>query len=67
MGILPSDADDLPNGARIGKELTSGKSFVEFDRGIVYVDGRLDLCKTVLGPTHIGALIETLEKNQHVT
>ena len=65
--LLSSDADDLPNGARIGKDLTSGTPFVEFDRGIVYVDGRLDLCKMVLGPTHIGALIEALEKNQHVT
>ena len=39
---------------------------VEFDRGVVYVDGRLDLCKMVVGPTHIVALIDSLRSNSFV-
>jgi Ran GTPase-activating protein (RanGAP) involved in mRNA processing and transport len=36
---------------------------LEFNRGIIYEDGRLDLCKKVVGPTHIGKLMESLEPN----
>lgn len=38
-----------------GLELIREVPLVEFERGIVYEDGRLDLCKKVVGPTHIGA------------
>ena len=33
---------------------------VGFNRGVVYVDGRLDLCKMVVGPTYIAALMDSL-------
>lgn len=39
---------------------------LEFSRGIIYEDGRLDLCKMVVGPTHIGKLMESLEPNHHI-
>jgi len=39
---------------------------LEFNRGIIYEDGRLDLCKKVVGPTHIGKLMDSLESNHHI-
>jgi hypothetical protein len=38
----------------------------EFRRGVVYEDGRMDLCKMVVGPDHIGRLMESLRTNTHV-
>ncbi|KAJ7589596.1 hypothetical protein C8J56DRAFT_939043 [Mycena floridula] len=39
---------------------------LEFNKGVVYVDGRMDLCKMVVGPPHIGDLMKSLEPNMHV-
>jgi NLR family CARD domain-containing protein 3 len=36
-----------------GLELLWKNPILEFNRGIVYKDGRLDLCKKVVGPTHM--------------
>lgn len=49
-----------------GLELLWKNPLVEFNRGIVYEDGRLDLCKKVVGPTHIGNLMEALESNHQI-
>ncbi|KAF9207745.1 hypothetical protein BGZ49_010646 [Haplosporangium sp. Z 27] len=49
-----------------GLELTWETPILEFKRGIVYEDGRLDLCKKVVGPTHIGNLMESLESNHQI-
>ncbi|KAH6663745.1 hypothetical protein B0J14DRAFT_608984 [Halenospora varia] len=49
-----------------GLELVWHNPIVEFPRGIVYEDGRLDLCKKVVGPTHIGNLMKSLEPNHHI-
>jgi len=38
----------------LGLETTWNNPILEFKRGIVYEDGRFDLCKKVVGPTHIG-------------
>ncbi|CRK20953.1 hypothetical protein BN1723_012221, partial [Verticillium longisporum] len=38
----------------------------EFPRGVVYEDGRMDLCKQVVGPDHIGDLMNSLRANEHV-
>ena len=38
----------------------------EFIRGAVYPDGRMDLCKQVVGPTWIGALMTALKTNTQV-
>ncbi|KAJ7430792.1 hypothetical protein B0H11DRAFT_2134207 [Mycena galericulata] len=50
-------------GLQFGHELKWNTPMVEFKRGVVYNDGRLDLCKMVVGPTHIEKLLDALEKN----
>ncbi|KAJ7683793.1 hypothetical protein B0H17DRAFT_1204928 [Mycena rosella] len=45
------------------KELRWNTPMVEFKRGVAHDDGRLDLCKMVLGPTHIEKLLDALEQN----
>ncbi|KAH7384985.1 leucine rich repeat protein [Cadophora sp. MPI-SDFR-AT-0126] len=49
-----------------GVELLWKSPLLEFKRGIVYDDGRLDLCKKVVGPTHIGQLMKSLEPNNQI-
>lgn len=39
---------------------------LEFIRGAVYPDGRMDLCKQVVGPTWIGDLMTALKSNTQV-
>lgn len=43
-----------------------GVPALEFPRGVMYQDGRLDLCKMVVGPAHIGALMESLRSNTFI-
>ncbi|KAF9343337.1 hypothetical protein BGX26_005896 [Mortierella sp. AD094] len=59
-----TEADDTQG--THGLELTWENPTLEFRRGIVYEDGRLDLCKQVVGPTHIGNLMESLESNHQI-
>ena len=40
---------------------------LEFEKGVVYSDNRMDLCKMVLGPNNIGQLMESLKTNEFVT
>lgn len=40
---------------------------LEFGRGVQYNDGRMDLCKQVVGPPHIGKLMESLKNNTQIT
>ncbi|KAF2129207.1 RNI-like protein [Dothidotthia symphoricarpi CBS 119687] len=42
-------------------------SLLEFEKGVVYSDQRMDLCKMVLGPNNIGALMESLKPNHFIT
>ena len=44
----------------------SNVQMVQFERGIVYSDGRLDLCKQVLGPLWILCLLKALANNRHI-
>ena len=37
-----------------------------FTLGTMYPDGRMDMCKQVVGPTHIGKLCQAVAKNQQV-
>ena len=39
---------------------------MEFLRGVQYNDGRMDLCKQVVGPPHIAKLMESLKHNTHI-
>ncbi|KAJ7646070.1 hypothetical protein DFH06DRAFT_1270921 [Mycena polygramma] len=71
--VLAQEKNDLRDeltstlGLQTGKELKWLTPMVEFKRGVVYDDGRLDLCKMVVGPTHIEKLLDALEKNTVVT
>ena len=40
---------------------------LEFIKGVQYNDGRMDLCKQVVGPAHIGKLMDSLKNNTHIT
>lgn len=39
---------------------------VEFKRGVFYADGRIDMCKQVVGPQWIGKLMEAITNNTKV-
>ncbi|QKF94529.1 leucine-rich repeat protein [Fadolivirus algeromassiliense] len=39
---------------------------MEFKRGVQYNDGRMDLCKQVVGPPHIGKLMASLKNNTNI-
>ncbi|KDN63375.1 putative leucine rich repeat protein [Colletotrichum sublineola] len=43
-----------------------GVKGAEFRKGVVYEDGRMDLCKMVVGPDHIGNLMDSLRPNPFV-
>ena len=43
-----------------------GTPALEFERGVVYADQRMDLCKTVVGPYNIRALMEDLTMNSWI-
>ncbi|KAK6337811.1 hypothetical protein TWF696_001291 [Orbilia brochopaga] len=40
--------------------------YLEFPRGVVYADRRMDLCKMVVGPTSIVRLMTSLESNTFI-
>lgn len=40
--------------------------YIEFTRGAYYNDGRIDLCKQVVGPTHINKLMDSIKDNPHI-
>ncbi|RHZ48768.1 hypothetical protein CDV55_100251 [Aspergillus turcosus] len=39
---------------------------LEFDKGVLYEDGRMDLCKMALGPPNISTLMHSLRSNMFV-
>ena len=39
---------------------------LEFEKGVLYSDHRMDLCKMVVGPPNIGDLMESLKTNKFV-
>jgi Ran GTPase-activating protein (RanGAP) involved in mRNA processing and transport len=65
-GSKHAQGQDKEHNLRVGNELTWGTPMVEFNRGVVYADRRLDLCKMVVGPTHITALMDSLRSNSFV-
>jgi len=40
--------------------------YEEYKRGAYYTDGRIDLCKQVVGPTHIANLMSAIRDNAHI-
>lgn len=47
-------------------DASNPRKHLEFTRGAIYPDGRMDLCKQVVGPTWIGALMDALKTNTQV-
>lgn len=47
----------------LGTEPYYDVEFIEFEKGVLYSDGRVDLCKMVTGPRNIGDLMESLKPN----
>jgi NLR family CARD domain-containing protein 3 len=43
-----------------GAEPYYNVDYIEFEKGVLYSDGRIDLCKMVTGPRNIGDLMERL-------
>jgi hypothetical protein len=43
-----------------------GTKTLEFEKGVVYSDRRMDLCKMVLGPSNIAGLLASLKTNEFI-
>lgn len=41
-------------------------AYEQFNRGAYYTDGRIDLCKQVVGPDHIEKLMNSFRMNPHI-
>ena len=50
----------------VGLEPNYAVEMLEFNKGVVYADHRMDLCKMVVGPNHIEDLMSSLAANSHV-
>ncbi|KAL9032171.1 MAG: hypothetical protein Q9180_006654, partial [Flavoplaca navasiana] len=59
------DVDAYGNGNRT-EEPYYRTELGEWEKGMLYQDGRMDLCKKVVGPNHIGQLMISLERNTFV-
>jgi Ran GTPase-activating protein (RanGAP) involved in mRNA processing and transport len=51
---------------KYGHEPYYSVNMVEFNKGVLYTDRRMDLCKMVVGPNHINELMQSLVGNDHV-
>ncbi|KAJ4301389.1 hypothetical protein N0V90_003481 [Kalmusia sp. IMI 367209] len=63
---ISSTARSIEEAVEIEEPYYNVKS-LEFEKGVLYSDHRMDLCKMVVGPTNIGDLIEILKTNEFVT
>ena len=43
-----------------------GKDYIQFTRGACYSDGRMDLCKQVVGSSWIESLMNSIKNNSHI-
>ena len=57
------EASAASNKATTGTEPYYDTELIEFNKGVLYADGRIDLCKMVTGPSNIGDLMESLKPN----
>lgn len=55
--------EDAQASFSLGTEPYYHTELIEFEKGVLYSDGRVDLCKMVTGPRNIGALMESLKTN----
>lgn len=65
---MPVDVSSLEELKPFFDHLSENKDieFKQFQRGTVYPNGRMDLCKQVVGPTWIGHLMESLKTNDKI-
>jgi hypothetical protein len=63
----PSSSTRAIDDAIVVEEPYYGTKTLEFEKGVVYSDRRMDLCKMVLGPPNIGDLLESLKTNEFIT
>lgn len=65
---MPVDVAPLEELQPFFDHLSENKAieFKQFQRGTVFSDGRMDLCKQVVGPTWIGHLMESLKTNDKI-
>ena len=61
-----TDWDRITTGVNISKEPAEDTDMIEFPKGVLYADGRMDLCKMVLGPPNIGSLLKSMENDTFI-
>lgn len=54
------------NQPAVGKQTDDLGSYDQYQKGAHYTDGRIDLCKQVVGPDHIQALLNSIAMNSYV-
>lgn len=64
--VDPSSSIHANLDATQGEEPYYGTATLEFRKGVVYSDRRMDLCKTDIGPHNIGTLIDSLKTNEYI-
>ena len=67
--ILPDGSHKQYSGASqatLGKEPNHDIPIIEYEKGVIYADRRMDLCKMGVGPLNIDALMNSLDNNTFV-
>ena len=59
----PTSAKEGHGGFTTGAEPYYNTELIEFEKGVLYSDGRIDLCKMGTGPRNIGDLMQSLKGN----
>ncbi|KAF7131073.1 hypothetical protein CNMCM5793_004060 [Aspergillus hiratsukae] len=59
-------ASDATGQSQLAVEPYYNVPTLEFDKGVLYEDGRMDLCKMALGPPNISTLMQSLRSNTFV-
>lgn len=54
------------DGSIRNNQVIGNNNYLKFERGVVYPDGRMDLCKQVVGDKWIGNLMEALKTNTQI-
>lgn len=63
LNFLSSNGEIIPN---FEENKFSNNNCMKFKRGAVYDDGRMDMCKQVVGPNWIEQLMESLKNNNKI-
>ncbi|MCJ1331138.1 hypothetical protein MMC10_007825 [Thelotrema lepadinum] len=67
--VLPDQAKETFEDASepvLDKEPYYEVPLIEYDKGVVYADRRMDLCKMGVGPLNINALMDSLDNNTFI-